>query len=108
MLGAALTATVVGFVSSPSPSNALVKGVAPPPKKKSGEKSKCTNVEECQAMAEQREAEQRAREEAGPPPLVTKGGVKYRDLELGDVVDAVILPRAAQCRGVHYMAGQVR
>ena len=34
------------------PANALVKGNAPPPKKKSTEERKCTNVEECQEMAE--------------------------------------------------------
>ncbi|KAL3916360.1 MAG: hypothetical protein SGILL_005216 [Bacillariaceae sp.] len=73
---------------SPSPSQALVKGVAPPPRSKAsssaGDKPKCTNVEECQAAAEKREAELRASEEAGPPPLVTKGGVKYRDIEEGN------------------------
>ena len=40
-------------VGSPLPGNALVKGNAPPPKKKaSSEERKCTNVEECQEMAE--------------------------------------------------------
>ena len=71
---------------------ALVKGVAPPPPKKKagsggggigGEERKCTNVEECQAMAEKREAELRAKEESGPPPSVTKGGVRYRDIDTG-------------------------
>jgi len=61
----------------------LVKGVAPPPKKSVGDKLKCTNVEECQAMADRRADEERAKEESGPPPLVTKGGTKYRDLEAG-------------------------
>jgi FKBP-type peptidyl-prolyl cis-trans isomerase len=68
------------------PASALVKGVAPPPprsKAGSGDKPKCTNVEECQALAEQREAQLRAEEEAGPPPMVTKGGVKYRDIAAG-------------------------
>eukprot|EP00980_Cylindrotheca_fusiformis_P031612 scaffold26688_cov137-Cylindrotheca_fusiformis.AAC.1 len=37
----------------PYSANALVKGVAPPPKKSvAGDKPKCTNVEECQALAE--------------------------------------------------------
>jgi hypothetical protein len=37
----------------PLPANALVKGNAPPPKKKaSDEERKCVNVEECQEMAE--------------------------------------------------------
>ncbi|KAL3917231.1 MAG: hypothetical protein SGILL_004810, partial [Bacillariaceae sp.] len=54
-----------------------------------GDKPKCTNVEECQAQAEKREAELRAMEDAGPPPMVTKGGVKYRDVEDGKSSDAV-------------------
>mmetsp|Transcript_11876 Transcript_11876/g.34066 ORF Transcript_11876/g.34066 Transcript_11876/m.34066 type:complete len:344 (+) Transcript_11876:93-1124(+) len=79
-------ATMAGTVGLPDPSYALVKGVAPPPKKSaSSDKPKCTNVEECQALAEQRATEERAREESGPPPLVTKGGVKYRDLEVGTI-----------------------
>lgn len=73
------------------PANALVKGVAPPPPRSKGggggsggdNKPKCTNVEECQALAETREAELRATVESGPPPMVTKSGVKYRDLEVG-------------------------
>jgi hypothetical protein len=70
---------------TPPPAVALVKGVAPPKKggAGAGDKPKCTNVEECQALAEQREAELRAKEEAGPPPLMTASGVKYRDLEDG-------------------------
>jgi FKBP-type peptidyl-prolyl cis-trans isomerase len=79
----ALAATTVA-VSSSQPVNALVKGVAPPPKKSVGDnKPKCTNVEECQAMADKRSDEERAKEESGPPPLVTKTGIKYRDLEAG-------------------------
>ncbi|MGK3745126.1 MAG: hypothetical protein ACI90V_011987, partial [Bacillariaceae sp.] len=75
------------FYFSPSRADALVKGVAPPPKKSVGEKLKCTNVEECQDMAEKRD-DLRAQEEAGgPPPLVTKGGVKYRDISLSSPDD---------------------
>ncbi|CAJ1936327.1 unnamed protein product [Cylindrotheca closterium] len=67
------------------PAEALVKGVAPPPPRKaSGDtKPKCTNVEECQAMAEKREQELREKEELGPPPKVTRTGIKYRDVEDG-------------------------
>ena len=67
------------------PSNALVKGNAPPPKKSAGggDKPKCTNVEECQAMAEKREQELRESQEQGPPALVTSGGTRYRELEEG-------------------------
>eukprot|EP00536_Pseudo-nitzschia_multiseries_P001438 jgi/Psemu1/294395/fgenesh1_pm.18_\ len=78
-----MTVSVSVLVASPDPASALVKGVAPPPKKSAGEKVKCTNVEECQALADKRADEERAKEESGPPPLSTKGGVKYRDLEVG-------------------------
>lgn len=76
---------VGGIVASCQPAHALVKGVAPPPPKKSGEKPKCTNVEECQALAEIREQELREKEELGPPPKVTAGGVRYRDIDDGTV-----------------------
>ena len=85
----ALTATMS---SQNDAAHALVKGNAPPPPRKKagggsgsggGEERKCTNVEECQAMAERREAELRAKEESGPPPSVTKGGVRYRDIDTG-------------------------
>lgn len=70
--------------SNPNVANALVKGNAPPPKKSAGgEKPKCTNVEECQAAAEIREQELRENQEQGPPPQVTKSGLRYRDLEDG-------------------------
>jgi FKBP-type peptidyl-prolyl cis-trans isomerase len=73
-----------GVIVVPSlPAQALVKGVAPPPPKKSGDTPKCTNVEECQALAEKREQELREKEEQGPPPKVTPGGVRYRDTEDG-------------------------
>ena len=69
----------------PQPAIALVKGVAPPPNKKaSTEKPKCSNIEECQALAEKREQELREQEEQGPPPKVTAGGVRYKDLVIGD------------------------
>jgi hypothetical protein len=72
------------FFASPLASNALVKGVAPPPPKKaSGDKPKCTNVEECQEMAYKREQELREVQEEGPPPKTTAGGVRYRDIEDG-------------------------
>ena len=66
-----------------SAANALVKGNAPPPKKSAADKPKCTNVEECQALAEKRDQERREEEEQGPPPKVTASGVRYRDLEDG-------------------------
>ena len=69
----------------PSPSNALVKGVAPPPPKKAaGDKPKCTNVEECQAAAEARQQQEAAEAAANAEPvLTTSGGTRYRDLIVG-------------------------
>lgn len=77
----------------PSPSFALVKGNAPPSKKSkdddtasSGNKPKCTNVEECQARAEQQaDLERKEALEKSTPALVTKGGTRYRDFELGNM-----------------------
>ncbi|KAL3944967.1 MAG: hypothetical protein SGBAC_000943 [Bacillariaceae sp.] len=75
---------VAAWTALDQPAEALVKGVAPPPPKKaSGDKPKCTNVEECQAMAEKREQELREKEEQGPPPKVTSTGIKYREIEDG-------------------------
>ena len=70
---------------NPEPSLALVKGNAPPPKKSAstGDKPKCTNVEECQAQAEKREQEEREKREDGPPPQVTSTGIRYLDIEDG-------------------------
>lgn len=86
LTASAVATTTTNTLFTPLPAWALVKGVAPPPTpSKKGDKPKCTNVEECQALAEQREMEQRRMEEAGPPPLVTAGGVKYRDLDDGTV-----------------------
>lgn len=85
--GSFLAATWAALVSYPETADALVKGNAPPPKMKpSGDKPKCTNVEECQAMAYQKEQE--VISEQGPPPQVTAGGTRYRDLSPGssDVV----------------------
>lgn len=73
----------------PAPSAALVKGNAPPPKKKppssdgGGDAPKCRNVEECEEMAERREAqrvkEAAERAAAGPKPVVV-GGTRYLDV----------------------------
>jgi len=81
------TTTLLTSIScfTPSRADALVKGVAPPPKKSStiGEKLKCTNVEECQAMADTRSDQLRAKEEeTAEKPLFTKGGVRYRDISI--------------------------
>lgn len=86
LLSTASTMLIVATATlSPNPAIALVKGVAPPPKKSAGEKIKCTNVEECQAMAEKREELRAQQEETGEKPNVTKkGGVRYRDLPSAD------------------------
>ena len=80
--------TVVGLSSSylflsPHKADALVKGNAPPPKKKSADEQqrKCTNVEECQEMAERLAAQQEeeARQNAVPAKIAPKG-TKYLDV----------------------------
>jgi FKBP-type peptidyl-prolyl cis-trans isomerase len=82
------TACSLAFLTIPEPAHALVKGNAPPPKTKppggSTDKPKCTNVEECQALAEQKE--QLERQEAAAkdvPAQTTRGGTRYKDFELG-------------------------
>jgi hypothetical protein len=72
------------FLSSTIPANALVKGVAPPPKAKAGDKLKCRNVEECQEAAERREQDERESAQANQTPTsATPGGVRYRDFQQG-------------------------
>jgi hypothetical protein len=88
-----LSASAVVFVIpnllllSPNVANALIKGNTPPPKTKSSiEKLKCTNIDECQALGEQQQhdVEQAQRELALlSPPLLTRKGVKYRDVQPG-------------------------
>ena len=57
------------LVASSQPASALVKGVAPPSTlKPGGGKPKCTNVEECQALAELKEQEEREAAEANRVP----------------------------------------
>jgi hypothetical protein len=46
-------------------------------------KPKCTNVEECQALAERKQAEEDAVQK-GPPPKSTKAGTRYIDMEDGN------------------------
>jgi FKBP-type peptidyl-prolyl cis-trans isomerase len=84
--------TLISFIPSlllltslPAPSNALVKGNAPPTKSKVTDKPKCTNIEECQAQAEAREKAEREEAEANTlPPSVSSGGTRYRDMYEGD------------------------
>jgi FKBP-type peptidyl-prolyl cis-trans isomerase len=74
---------VVGATATfPPPAHALVKGNAPPPKKKQGERS-CTNVEECQQLAEEKEAAEReAAADQSEPPSVTQLGTRYKDVRV--------------------------
>ncbi len=77
-----LTSSAALWINSIQPSNALVKGNAPPPKKSSAERT-CRNVEECQEQAERAEAlkaQQDAERAAANPPKVTSRGTKYLDV----------------------------
>ncbi|KAL7497962.1 hypothetical protein ACHAWT_006113 [Skeletonema menzelii] len=79
-----ITSSSALWITSSQPSNALVKGNAPPPKKSaSSEERKCRNVEECQEQAERAEAikaQQEAEKAAANPPKVTSRGTKYLDI----------------------------
>ena len=95
-----LTTTMATFLLFLPTENAhaLVKGVAPPPPKAKSSSSssqsntnsdnnkpirRCTNVEDCQAMAERRDQELKEEEQRDlSPPEVTKGGTRYRDIQL--------------------------
>ncbi|CAB9528526.1 expressed unknown protein [Seminavis robusta] len=82
-----LTTAIASAVTlSAESASALVKGVAPPSSMKpSSGKPKCTNVEECQAMAERKEQEERETAEGSRVPAKkTPGGVIYRDEQEGN------------------------
>jgi hypothetical protein len=78
-------ASVVAMAVSPELAAALVKGVAPPSTMKPAtSKPKCTNVEECQGMAERKEQEEREAAQANRVPAQkTAGGIIYRDEQEG-------------------------
>lgn len=80
-----LSASTMAVLLATQPAFALVKGVAPPPSMKpGGGKPKCTNVEECQAQAEQKEREDREAAEANRVPAKkTASGVIYKDEQEG-------------------------
>ena len=101
------TASALLPILTPATVNALVKGNAPPPKKKpsaDGEQVKCRNVEECQEQAEKAESlrAQQAAEAAasGPKPQVAKGGTKYVDIEGGSSDGKVA--KAGDAVEIHY------
>jgi FKBP-type peptidyl-prolyl cis-trans isomerase len=70
----------------PESAQALVKGNAPPPSSSTKKEiRKCTNVEECQEMAERRDSSLRQEEDPNANPVVvTPQGTRYRDLQLGN------------------------
>lgn len=87
-----LAAVVTAALSDPPRMvYALVKGVSPPPKSsKPSDRPKCTNVEECQAMAERKEQQEREEADANATPtLTTPTGIRYRDLQVGSGTTAV-------------------
>lgn len=77
---------LVGAVAAafwPLPALALVKGNAPPPKAKLSERPKCTNVEECQRLAEEKEAQERSTASQNSIPISSVAGTKYYDIVEG-------------------------
>ncbi|EEC46158.1 predicted protein [Phaeodactylum tricornutum CCAP 1055/1] len=84
--GAASALGITAIVQYPNPSHALVKGSEPPPRTKMNDgKPKCTNVDECQAQAELREQQLREEAAANAVPIsTTSGGIRFRDLIVGD------------------------
>eukprot|EP00546_Thalassionema_frauenfeldii_P002666 CAMPEP_0178933978 /NCGR_PEP_ID=MMETSP0786-20121207/23607_1 /TAXON_ID=186022 /ORGANISM="Thalassionema frauenfeldii, Strain CCMP 1798" /LENGTH=273 /DNA_ID=CAMNT_0020611709 /DNA_START=221 /DNA_END=1042 /DNA_ORIENTATION=- len=92
-----LSAGIILSTAGTPAAQALVKGNAPPPKQKKGggdnnnNRPKCTNVDECQAIAERKEEElKEERELNSTPASVTKKGTKYRDLEMGDADKGIV------------------
>lgn len=74
-------ASITFLLTQPNETHALVKGIAPPPKKGPSEERKCRNVEECQEMAERLATRQDEEARANMVPVsVTSKGTKFRDL----------------------------
>jgi FKBP-type peptidyl-prolyl cis-trans isomerase len=102
ILASSTTAATIALATVtlvPSSSNALVKGNAPPPPKNKSNsssnngdiKKKCTNLEECQALAEQQADQERQEALAyATPTLVTSGGTRYRDFDTGETSSPAI------------------
>ena len=67
-------------LTGPQPTNALVKGSAPPPKMEPKER-KCKSIDECEALGDKIKAEAAANERTDFER--TKGGDRYRDLVPG-------------------------
>jgi len=104
--------TIIGLGSAtatatiyPSPVNALVKGNAPPPKKKaSDEAKKCTNVEECQEMAERLASQQEEEMKMNAvPSKTTANGIRYVDVvSVNDESGNSVILKAGDVATVHY------
>lgn len=89
-------------VVSPLPGNALVKGNAPPPKKKATEERKCVNVEECQEMAERLATEKDEEMKLNAvPSRLAPGGTRYLDIESVDD-SSLALAKAGDVATIHY------
>lgn len=74
------------FLLHAPPAYALVKGNTPPEKKKPSNERSCTNVEECQQMAEERDAAERLGQQSTlmeQPVSVTPRGTRYKDISVG-------------------------
>ena len=86
---ATLFVTSLALLPPTPAANALVKGNAPPPKKEKPADGleKCTNIDECQAMAEKRDQLARELEARGPPAQTLPSGTRYKDMEEGDGVE---------------------
>jgi hypothetical protein len=92
ILSVGLVSTTITTIN-PSVANALVKGNVPPPKistsgtaSSSTDRPKCTNIDECQALAEIREQQIREQQQQADldtstyPILTTSSGTRYRDI----------------------------
>ncbi len=76
-------AALAPLALAPRPAAALIKGSTPPPSMKA-KKGKCSNIDECEAMRAEREAELEAESGAASTSFErTAGGDRYRDLDVG-------------------------
>jgi len=77
---AAFLTPTAPLITASLPTHALVKGSAPPPKRKKMDKVTCKSIDECERIGEQR-----AKEELAPPQQIslTAGGDRYYDVSVG-------------------------
>jgi len=79
-----VTTTTLLFPTSPA--SALVKGSAPPPKASKQPRKRCTNIDECEEMSEERELDANAQ----IPFKTTPEGVRYRDTQPGSESETAV------------------